>query len=58
MSSGLWSLQLQLKFIYSEKTIFLHKFPKKNIFGFNNFILEENKNIHGNAFIASKSHEQ
>ena len=26
------------------------------IFGFNNFILEENKNIYGNAFIPSKSH--
>ena len=26
------------------------------IFGFNNFILEENKNIYGNAFIALKSH--
>ena len=26
------------------------------IFGFNNFILEENKNIYGNIFIPSKNH--
>jgi len=26
------------------------------VFGFNNFILDENKNIYGNAFIPRKSH--
>ena len=48
--------------LFNEKTkniygIFLRKFPKKNIyFWINNFILEENRNIYGNAVILSKSH--
>ena len=36
---------------------FYVSFRKKwSIFGFSNFILEENKNIYGNAFIPWKSH--
>jgi hypothetical protein len=36
---------------------FYVSFQKKIfIFGFNNYILEENKNIYGNAVIPSKSH--
>ena len=34
---------------------FLYKFPKQ-IFGFNNFILEGTKTIFGNVFIPSKCH--
>ena len=57
-----WKENKEVGTIYFEVRIpmekpknFQRKFSKKNIvFGFNNFILEENKNIFGDIFIPSK----
>ena len=51
----------EVKFPMKKPKIFLEFFnvsfrKKLFIFGIDNFILEENKNIYGNAFIPSKSH--
>ena len=51
---------LEVMILMKKPQIFLEFFYvyfwKKNILGLNNSILEENKNIYGNAFIPSKSH--
>ena len=39
--------------------IFVHKFPKlRIIFGFKNYILEENKDMFGNGFFPQKTSKQ